>query len=145
MDLHQCINFLLSVSQHKVFTYFRTCLEEYNLTPAQYGVLNCLWTEGKISPKRIGELLYLEAPTVSGILDKMQKRELIERKVDSHNRRHVVVNSTEKAEQIRHVVEKITLEMDKTVLQNLSDQEKNVLKAGLLQIIQTDLFDGDPM
>ncbi|BBP89614.1 hypothetical protein BsIDN1_32320 [Bacillus safensis] len=48
-------------------------LEECDLTPAQYGVLNCLWREGQLSPKQIGELVYLEASTVSGILDKMQK------------------------------------------------------------------------
>ena len=65
--------FLLSVSQNKVFKYFSKLLEEYGLTPAQYGVLNCLWREGQLSPKQIGELVYLEAPTVSGILDKMQK------------------------------------------------------------------------
>ena len=120
--------FLLSVSQNKVFKYFSKLLEEYGLTPAQYGVLNCLWREGQLSPKQIGELVYLEAPTVSGILDKMQKADLIERSVDPKNRRNVLVVATQKSTEIRDKVEAATIKLNNTVLQNLSDSDKVVLK-----------------
>lgn len=139
MNLNECINFLLSVSQHKVYKYFNRYLEEFEITPAQYGVLNCVWTEGKISPKRIGELLYLEAPTVSGILDKMQKMDLIDREIDPANRRNVLVTSTEKANQLQHAIQKASMEMNKNVLQELNDQEIEVLKKGLSKIIGTEL------
>ncbi|TDL85374.1 MarR family transcriptional regulator [Vibrio vulnificus] len=139
MELNECMNFLLSVTQNKVFKYFSKYLEESDITPAQYGVLNCLWTEGKISPKRIGELLYLEAPTVSGILDKMQKLNLIDREIDPNNRRNVLVTSTEKADQIRNAIKKASNEMNKNVLQELTDQEKEALKKGLFKIIKTEL------
>ena len=121
--------FLLSVSQNKVFKYFSKLLEEYGLTPAQYGVLNCLWREGQLSPKQIGELVYLEAPTVSGILDKMQKADLIERSVDPKNRRNVLVVATQKSTEIRDKVEAATIKLNNTVLQNLSDSDKVVLKS----------------
>ncbi|PFB13680.1 MarR family winged helix-turn-helix transcriptional regulator [Bacillus cereus] len=139
MELNECMNFLLSVTQNKVFKYFSRYLGEYDITPAQYGVLNCLWTEGKISPKRIGELLYLEAPTVSGILDKMQKLNLIVREIDPNNRRNVLVTSTEKADQIRNAIKKASNEMNINVLQELNDQEKEALKKGLYKIIKTEL------
>lgn len=139
MNLNECINFLLSVSQHKVYKLFNRYLEEFEITPAQYGVLNCVWTEGKISPKRIGELLYLEAPTVSGILDKMQKMDLIDREIDPANRRNVLVTSTEKANELRDVIQAASMEMNKNVLQELSDQEIEALKKGLSKIINTEL------
>lgn len=139
MNLNECINFLLSVSQHKVYKYFNRYLEEFEITPAQYGVLNCVWTEGKISPKRIGELLYLEAPTVSGILDKMQKMDLIDREIDPANRRNVLVTSTEKAKQLQHAIQKASMEMNKNVLQELNDQEIEVLKKSLSKIINAEL------
>lgn len=139
MKLNECINFLLSVSQHKVYKLFNRYLEEFEITPAQYGVLNCVWTEGKISPKRIGELLYLEAPTVSGILDKMQKMDLIDREIDPANRRNVLVTSTEKANELRDVIQAASMEMNKNVLQELSDQEIEALKKGLSKIINTEL------
>lgn len=139
MNLNECINFLLSVSQHKVYKYFNRYLEEFEITPAQYGVLNCVWTEGKISPKRIGELLYLEAPTVSGILDKMQKMDLIDREIDPANRRNVLVTSTEKANQLQHAIQTASMEMNKNVLQELNDQEIEVLKKSLSKIINAEL------
>ncbi|MFI8716152.1 MarR family winged helix-turn-helix transcriptional regulator [Brevibacillus brevis] len=138
MELKDCMNFLLSVSQNKVFKYFSKLLEDYGVTPAQYGVLNCLWREGQLSPKQIGEMVYLEAPTVSGILDKMQKADLIERSVDSKNRRNVLVTATPKSHEIREKVEFATITLNNKVLQNLSDIEKDELKKALETIINAD-------
>lgn len=137
MELKDCMNFLLSVSQNKVFKYFSKLLEEYGVTPAQYGVLNCLWREGQLSPKQIGEMVYLEAPTVSGILDKMQKAGLIERSVDPKNRRNVLVVATQKSNEIRDKIEVATIKLNNKVLQDLSDSDKVVLKKALDTIIQS--------
>jgi DNA-binding MarR family transcriptional regulator len=138
MELKDCMNFLLSVSQNKVFKYFSKLLEVHGVTPAQYGVLNCLWKEGQLSPKQIGAMVYLEAPTISGILDKMQKSNLIERSVDPNNRRNVLVTATPKSYEIREKVESATSDMNNKVLQNLSDKEQDGLKKGLETIINAD-------
>ncbi|KWU61056.1 MarR family transcriptional regulator [Bacillus mycoides] len=138
MELKDCMNFLLSVSQNKVFKYFSKLLEDYGVTPAQYGVLNCLWKEGQLSPKQIGEMVYLEAPTVSGILDKMQKADLIERSVDPKNRRNVLVTATPKSHEIREKVESATITLNNKVLQNLSDIEQDLLKKALETIMNAD-------
>ncbi|MFP3918490.1 MarR family transcriptional regulator [Lysinibacillus telephonicus] len=138
MELKDCMNFLLSTSQNKVFKYFSKLLEDYGITPAQYGVLNCLWREGQLSPKQIGEMIYLEAPTVSGILDKMQKAELIERSVDPKNRRNVLVIATQKSKEIRDEVEAATVKLNNKVLQNLTASDIEVLKKALEVIIKSD-------
>lgn len=138
MELKECINFLLSVSQNKVFKYFSKLLEEYGVTPAQYGVLNCLWREGQLSPKQIGEMVHLEAPTVSGILDKMQKAELIERSVDPNNRRNVLVIATQKSNEIREEVEAATNKLNDKVLQDLTESDTEALKKALEAIIKSD-------
>lgn len=138
MELKECMNFLLSVSQNKVFKYFSKLLEEYGLTPAQYGVLNCLWSEGQLSPKQIGGFMYLEAPTISGILDKMQKAGFIERSVDPENRRNVLVVATQKSMELQDKVEAATVEMNNTALQNLSASDKAVLIKSLDTIVKSD-------
>lgn len=137
MELKNCMNFLLSVSQNKVFKYFSKLLEEYGVTPAQYGVLNCLWKEGQLSPKQIGEMVFLEAPTVSGILDKMQKADLIERSVDPNNRRNVLVTATPKSYGMKENIEFATSNLNTMVLQDLSENEQNVLKKALETIIKS--------
>ena len=79
MELTQCINYLLTTSQHTVFQFLSGKLAEYDLTPSQYGVLSCLWQREFATPKQISEILCLETSTISGVLDRMQKKGLIDR------------------------------------------------------------------
>ncbi len=137
MELKDCINFLLSVSQNKVFKYFSKLLEDSGVTPAQYGVLSCLWKEGQLTPKQIGEMVYLEAPTVSGILDKMQKADLIERSVDQKNRRNILVTASPKSYGIREKVESATIDLNNSAFKNFSDDEQKLFKESLVSIINT--------
>ena len=74
MELTQCINYLLTTSQHTVFQFLSGKLSEYDLTPSQYGVLSCLWQREFATPKQISEILCLETSTISGPLwDKVKE------------------------------------------------------------------------
>ena len=64
MELNQCINYLLTTSQHRVFQEVSKRLENYDVTPVQYGVLYCLWTGDKTTPKEIASELKLENSTI---------------------------------------------------------------------------------
>lgn len=139
MELNECMNFLLSVAQHKVFKYYSQQLEECGVTPAQAGIISCLAKESPLTPKKIGDLLHLEASTISGILDKMQKNDLIERATDTENRRVVLVSITAKAKQLHPKLDKITKAMNEAVLRNLPDDEVTALHESLKAIIATNL------
>ena len=48
MELNQCINYLLTTSQHRVFQEVSKRLEIFDVTPIQYGVHsegNCIGVE----------------------------------------------------------------------------------------------------
>lgn len=135
MEVRECINFLLGASQNVVFKYFAKELSEYGVTPSQYGVLNCLWQYGDLSPSRIREILSLEASSVSGILDRMQKSGLIDRHIDQNNRRIIIVSPTEKSMEVKDGVEAVVREMNDKFLEPFSDEERIILKKALLTII----------
>jgi len=134
MKLSHCINFLLSASQHTVYQYLSGRLAPYGITPAQYGVLGCLWEHGSLSPKRIGELLHLEASSVSSILDRMQKSGLIDRNIDPENRRAIQVSPTQKGSQLQEPVGEIIEEMNRLVLEPFSPEEQEGLLKALTVI-----------
>lgn len=138
MEVRECINFLLSASQNVVFKYFVKQLSEYGLTPSQYAVLNCLWEYGDLSPSKIREILSLEASSVSGILDKMQKLGFIDRHIDQNNRRNIIVSPTEKSMEIKEGVESVVSEMNNKFLKSFSDKEIIILKKSLLTIIDSE-------
>lgn len=138
MEVNHCINFLLGAAQNKVFKYFSKRLSEYGITPSQYGVLNCLWQYGNLSPSQIREILILEASSISGILDRMQKNDLIERHIDPNNRRGIIVSSTEKSNIIRNDVENVVRDMNNKFLSSFSSEEQAIIKKILTQIIHMD-------
>ena len=135
MELERCINYLLSVSQNTVFQYFSQQLSAHNITPAQYGVLNCLWNKEPLTPKQIGERLHLEASTISTILDKMQNNDLIARNIEPNNRRTILVSTTPKAVQIKPSIEKIVMDMNNYILEDFTPEEREKLSTLLLSII----------
>lgn len=137
MEINMCINFLLSASQNVVFKYFSEELAIHGITPAQYGVLNCLWQHGELKPTDIRERLKLKASSVSGILDKMQKDDLIDRAIDPSNRRAIIVTATEKAMLMQPAIEKIVEKMNEKFLEPFSEEEGLILKKALQTIINT--------
>ncbi|MFP7294031.1 hypothetical protein [Bacillus safensis] len=65
----------------------------------------------------------------------MKKADLIECTIDRNNRRNILVEATQKSLVIRDQVEAATIELNKTALQNLSNDDKVVLKKALSTII----------
>ena len=131
MELTQCINYLLTTSQHTVFQFLNGKLCEYDLTPSQYGVLSCLWQREFATPKQISEILCLETSTISGVLDRMQKKGLIERIVNQEDRREVRVVPTEKGKLLKEPITEIIDEVNAEVLKCFTEEEITALKTAL--------------
>lgn len=137
MELKECINFLLTTAQHTVFQYLSQRLAPYDITPSQYGILNCLWiNDGTCLPRQIAELLCLETSTVSGILDRMQKKDLIDRVINPDNRREILVIISPKGNALKEPVLKIIDEVNDEVLKDFSPKETDFIRKSLRQIAE---------
>ena len=136
MELTQCINYLLTTAQHSVFQYLNGKLSEYDVTPSQYGVLSCLWQREFATPKQISEILCLETSTISGVLDRMQKKGLIDRVINRDDRREVRVVPTEKGKALAEPISKIIDEVNEEVLKCFTDEEVALLKNQLRTIAE---------
>ena len=128
MELTQCINYLLTTAQHSVFQYLNGKLSEYDVTPSQYGVLSCLWQREFATPKQISEILCLETSTISGVLDRMQKKGLIDRVINRDDRREARVVPTEKGKALQEPISKIIDEVNEEVLKCFTEEEVALLK-----------------
>ncbi len=90
-----------------------------------------------MTPSQIGAKLYLEASSVSGVLDRMQKSALIERSAVPENRRMVLVSPTKKAMDMRESVDQIVQDMNRHFLGHFLPDEQRRLKAFLRCVIDT--------
>ena len=97
MELNQCINYLLTTSQHRVFQEVSKRLEIfecYNRFSTVYSTV-C----GRVTKplrRKLQSELKLENSTISGILDRMEKKDLLKRQVSTEDRRYIEVVLTEK-------------------------------------------------
>ena len=99
--------------------------------------MNCLINSNLNTPKAIGNTLNLEPSTISGILDKMSKKDLITRQTDNENRRTVLINSTNKAKDLWPTLENKAYQLNNNYFANLTNEETVVFKKILLKINET--------
>jgi DNA-binding MarR family transcriptional regulator len=114
------------------------CIEHnkpYVITPPQWGVLSLLLeqdgqTIGTLSQKRA-----IDAPTMTGIVKRLEQSGLIERRHDREDRRLVKVYLTDEGRDIMRFLPDAAIEFSKTMSQGFSEDEKRDLQAKLQRII----------
>lgn len=131
MRLDNCLNYLLTTAKHSVFKQFAEKLEAYNITPVQYEILCCLWEKGQQKPKEIADYLHIEASTVSGVLSRMENKGLIERRLNSENRRTIIVSLTPKSMMLRPDIMRAVSEANREAMSVFTEKEKVELKMSL--------------
>ena len=91
MQLNECINFVLTQAQNSTLSYFKNHLLKYDVTPAQYAILKCLSEQGEQSPSQLAQMLHLDNSTITGIVDRMVKKDLLQRIPDTYDRRVLTI------------------------------------------------------
>jgi DNA-binding MarR family transcriptional regulator len=74
--------------------YSEDVLKEFGVTGPQLWALRVIYTEGQLSMGKLSEKMYLHMSTVSGIVDRLEKKGYVERKRDVADRRVVKISLT---------------------------------------------------
>ena len=128
MKFQECINFLLTNAQNTVFTYFKRELACLDVTPIQYATLKCLWEEDGQMPSQLAETLNLDSSTVTGILGRLEDKELINRSFRMDDRRKVIVHLTDAGKALETPVNDIITRLNHEVTEGLSDEQMDVFR-----------------
>lgn len=73
---------------------YRSLLRELDLTYPQYLVMLVLWEKDEVNVSEICDELYLETTTLTPLLKRLEKRDLIDRRRSSRDERQVIVSLT---------------------------------------------------
>lgn len=74
-----------------VMPRFRRIFNEYGITEQQWRVLRVLWERDAVTINRLAELTLIPAPSLVGIIDRLERDELVIRQRDQADRRKVNV------------------------------------------------------
>ena len=112
-----------------------TMLNEAGLHVGQEMVLLQLWRQDGLTQKELAEQLCIEAPTLTRMLQRMQRCELIERHPDPEDRRVSRVYLTKRSSEMKPTVEQGWESLEERVLAGISPEERLLLHRLLTKML----------
>lgn len=113
-------------------------LAGYNVTPPQWGVLVALWEQDGLSLSELAKRSFFDGPTMTGIVDRLEKAGLVERRRDSSDRRVISVYLTDEGKRLQAQLPTLSDEANRDATAGLSDDEVRRF-VGTLRTIITNL------
>lgn len=131
---YESINFLLRMICQAQRSQMSDALAEVGLYAGQEMFLWQLWRQEGLTQSQLVELMCVQPPTVSKMLDRLEKAGLVERRPDAENSRLSRVYLTEQGNIQQLAVRAIWTNIEQRLTQGLSVEERIVLRRLLLQV-----------
>jgi MarR family transcriptional regulator, organic hydroperoxide resistance regulator len=125
------IKFLAQLSSRR----FQEKLEPFGLTPFHWVVLCCLWEEDGLPTSTICGKLQQVGGTLTGVLDRMEERNLIRRERDVRDRRIWRIWLTEEGNRLREVLPPLAKTLIDQAMDGIPETDRQHLSRMLDQII----------
>jgi homoprotocatechuate degradation regulator HpaR len=97
----QSLPIMLYRALDAIMPRFRRIFSDFGLTEQQWRVLRVLWEFDEIAFKELSVLTLIPAPSLVGIVDRLIKSGLVERRRSDKDRRKVFVLATPKGQDLR--------------------------------------------
>lgn len=129
------LGYKLKLASQLMYRDFLERLEPYSLTPFHYLVLCCLWEEDGLSTSGIADRLKQLGATLTGVVDRMEQRNLVYRQRDESDRRVVRIWLTEEGKRLMNVLPPLGEETILSATKNISEAENKIILQLLERII----------
>ncbi len=119
------VGFLLRVAMQRHTAIFTSRMIE-GLTQTQFAALAKLYEVGPCSQNHLGRLIYLDAATIKGVVDRIGARGLVTALNDPKDRRRRAVALTERGRQVAEAAILVAAEITAATLAPLTEDEQRV-------------------
>jgi DNA-binding MarR family transcriptional regulator len=93
---------LIDLVEKKLKQIQRETIREANLTPPQYFILSLLWERDRRPFKELASAAHCSRATITGIVDTLERKELVSREPNPDDRRSLLVKLTERGKSLKH-------------------------------------------
>ncbi len=127
---------LLGIVSHRVKNTAKSMYQEFdmNLNRSSAGVLFTLHQRKTISQKELAEQLNVTAPSITSLIQKMEKSGYISRRPDEQDQRVMRLSLTEKGESLVQSVKDVSDRMEQILLEGMSLEERLLFRRLMLQV-----------
>lgn len=128
--------FELGLAARKIYKYYNNKYSEFGITVPQSFILFALMEQDGQNVKDLACRLSLDSPAITGLLDRLEKEELVERRNDPEDRRALKVYLTGKGRDLAGDIFKTAADFNKELNAAFNDEEKKALKK-LLTVVDS--------
>ena len=139
MLFKDCLCFQVGRAARKMSKVTREKVTPYGLTTNQFFLLTALYEEDGIFITALARKVALDKATLTGMLDRLERDGLTERRADPEDRRAIRIHLTEKAEKLRDELTELYHRNNGTFLSILNEEEKKVFEQVVDKIETVDL------
>ena len=125
MLLSKEIAVCLNLAACKLKKYSATVLKQNNvgLTPEQFLLIDLLWNQGPMTQQKMADTMQKDKNSITKLVDALEKKGLVVRKMDPKDRRSNILTLTDKAEGMKLGAKEKGISMLDKVLEGISEQE----------------------
>ena len=127
MKKNDCIFFQFAKTYQLSSRFLAQKVSELNLTSVQAMVLGFLTEEDQITSSELGKRTELDSATLTGILDRLEAAEFLERKSNPDDRRSIHIHLTPKGRAMGLEASRVIVEANAEFLQVLTEEQKRDL------------------
>lgn len=143
-DFEQSVTYWIGMTSHTLEQALNEELAPQGITFRQCQVLAWLSLQGELTQAQLAKRLHLEAPTLVGILDRMERDGWVERHVVPGDRRKKLIRPAEKVQPVWRRMVASFRRVRKRATRGLSEAELVTLKS-ILGKIQHNLRTPEPV
>jgi DNA-binding MarR family transcriptional regulator len=125
--LNEQVGFLLRVAMQRHTTIFTARMIE-QLTQTQFAALAKLLEAGPCSQNHLGRLIYLDAATIKGVVDRLRARGLVVTAGDARDRRRRAVALTPAGRRVTEAAIAVAAQITAQTLAPLSPAEQRAVR-----------------
>jgi DNA-binding MarR family transcriptional regulator len=127
IDIEKSVGFLLAKAYQRACALFKEEFDRYDLTPQQFGLLAFLWQEDGLSQAELSARSQIDRTTMGGIIDRLEKEGLIERRHHPEDRRAYQVFLTDRSKALEDELCAVACQVKERVNAPLTVMEQETL------------------
>lgn len=136
LEIFDSVCIMLAKTEQKHFLYTKKMLDQASLeiSPGQLVVLYSLFKKDNISISELSKNVYLDNSTLTGLIDRLERVDLVRRVDAPHDRRSYQIVLTDKSKSLEQDIKNVMGQVESKMLENCNEAEIVMLRSILMRI-----------